>query len=704
MKQNRIFLFALLVLGILQSCTQSPQQITEKVRKATVGLIDDNFGTGSGFFIAPDMIVTNIHVVAGDRDVSVFGKDSKGTVVYNIEKVIGSDPTHDLVILQVSGKQKGTPLSLSNCRIGEPIFVTGYPKGGKYKVTDGIVYYNSNTKIRHDAKTSPGSSGGPLLNIKGEVIGITLGGDGANAALFNAIPSNILKALLKKSKSGQGQSWEEWQKEDSIRAYVYYKSGIKKGEDNKYDKAIEDYTKAVELYRNFTDAYKNRGVARHRLGNSNRKNGNLKKARSLYEEAIEDLNKSLDGAYAYYLLAKAKYDLGNLETHNENREVEKALKHYQDAVSDYSTAIAKQSPDYPIFLEKAYFYRSLAKIRLGELKTDKEKAITLYYNEAINDLTEAVRIDLNDELNARPYLHRAEAYFRLGDLKAAKGNTEKAQSLYSEGLNDFAKAVKLDPDGANDFKLDPQGTAYGYYIQGGLELILGQSKAGQGDVKKAQKHYQRAFQSYDEAKNLNPDDADVYYDKAIKILNPDNADTYQMRGVFKSLLGQSKAKRGDVAEARLHYQGAITDYQEAIKRYEEVTKQNSEFTVLAYNNLGYTKYLLGKSFESKDGQENMEHAQKLYEEAIVHSNEAIRLNPDHAIVYSTRGYAKAALKDYAAAIADFSKTIETIERNSKFIAKAYWERGLAYQKIGQHERAKVDFAEAKKLDPDIENK
>ncbi len=691
MKQNSKFLLVLLVLGILQSCTQSPQQITEKVRKATVELIDDNFGTGSGFFIAPDMIVTNIHVVAGDESISVTEAD--GTE-YTIENIIGSDPAHDLVILEVPGKQRGTPLSMSSSLIGEPIFVTGY-KDRKYKVTGGIVYGSNDKRIRHDAMTSPGRSGGPVLNLKGEVIGITVGSDGTN--LSNAIPSNILKALLKKSKSGQGQSWEEWQKEDSILAYVHYKSGIKKGEDNKYDKAIEDYTKAVRLYRNFTDAYKNRGVARHRLGNSNRKNGNVKKARRLYEEAIEDLNKSLDGAYAYYLLAKAKYDFGNLETHNKDREVEKALKHYQDAVSDYNTAIDKQSPDYPIFLEKAYFYRSLAKIRLGELKTDKEKTITLY-NEAINDLTEVISIDIDNELNTKSYLHRMGVYFRLGDLKATKGNTAKAQSLYSEGLDDFAKAIKLDQDVVNDFKLNPQGTAYGYYIQGGLELILGQSKAGQGDVEKAQKHYQRAFQSYDKAKNLSPDD--VYYDKAIKILNPNDADTYQIRGMFKTLLGQSKAKHGDVAEARLHYQGAITDYQEAVKRYEEVTKQNSEFIVSAYNNLGYAKYLLGKSFESESELENIEHTHNLYEEAIADYTKVVKLKPNYSTAYSNRGVAKAGIEDYDGAIADLSKAI-VLKPDS---ATAYYERGLVYQKTGQHERAKADFAEAKKLDPDIETK
>ena len=660
MTHNRKFSFSLLTLGFLISCTwaaaEIPEEVLEAAKNATV-VVRVERGYGGGFFIAPDMIVTNIHVVAGDRDVSVFGKDGKGKVVYNIEKVIGSDPAHDLVILQVSGKQKATPLSLSNCQIGDPIFVVGHPKGERYKISDGIVHVNNDTNIRLDAKIYPGNSGGPVLNLKGEVVGIAVGKDGANVTLFNAIPSDILDALLKKSKSEQGQSWDEWRQRDSIRAYFYFKLGMKYynlgmeyKDSSKYDKAIENYTEAVKLYRDFTDAYKYRGIARHRLGNSNRKNGNVKKARSLYEEAIEDLNKSPDGAYAYYLLAKVKSDLGNLEANSKDGKREKALKHYQDAVSDYSTAIDidKQNRNYPVLLEKAY-------------------------------------------------LHRMIVYFHLGDLKSNQGNTTKAQSLYSEGLDDFAKAVKLDPDGASDFKLDPQGTAYGYYIQGGLELIRGQSKASQGDVEKAQKHYQSAFQSYGKAEKLNPDDADVYYDKAIKILNPDNADTYQIRGVFKSLLGQSKAKQGEVQEARQHYQEAIEDYQEAVKRYKNATKQNSEYIVFAYRNLGSTKHFLGKSFESESGLENIEYAHNLYEEAIVDYTKAVKLNPNDGTAYSNRGVAKADIEDYDGAIADLSKAVE-LKPDS---ATAYYERGRVYQKTGQQKKAEVDFKKAKELNPNI---
>ena len=93
---------------------------------------------GSGFFVTSDKIVTNIHVLAGKPDFFVSGIDPKTT--YQIEGVVGFDPEHDLVMLQV--KSEGTPLRLSKGRIGDQIFVAGYPvyrdeqnqlKRGEYK-------------------------------------------------------------------------------------------------------------------------------------------------------------------------------------------------------------------------------------------------------------------------------------------------------------------------------------------------------------------------------------------------------------------------------------------------------------------------------------------------------------------------------------------------------------------------------------------
>ncbi|MYA99041.1 trypsin-like peptidase domain-containing protein, partial [Candidatus Poribacteria bacterium] len=170
MTYSRKFLFALLILGILCSCTQTPEQ---RAKDATVlivtGEADSGINHGSGFFVERDKIATNIHVVAGVRMVFAVGK----TKVYNIEKVTGYDLDRDLVVLKVEGK--GNPLEIGEGKINEPIFVAGYP-GGAYDVTKGKVHgiRNSDKQLRlvpegfpenrGASVVSTGNSGGPVLN------------------------------------------------------------------------------------------------------------------------------------------------------------------------------------------------------------------------------------------------------------------------------------------------------------------------------------------------------------------------------------------------------------------------------------------------------------------------------------------------------------------------------------------------------------
>ena len=100
-----------------------------------------------------------------------------------------------------------------------------------------------------------------------------------------------------------------------------------------------------------------------------------------------------------------------------------------------------------------------------------------------------------------------------------------------------------------------------------------------------------------------------------------------MRGVLKTLRGQSKTNRGGVT-ARLNYQEAIRDYQEAIKRYGKVVEENARYIVSTYTNMGYTKRLLGKSLESEPKQENMKYARSLYKEAEADYEKAKEIDPN----------------------------------------------------------------------------
>ena len=139
MKRNSIALLVLLTLGLFLSCAQTPQQLvsekpvtppvdsaSEKVKGSTVRLVSLR-GIGSGFFVAPNKIATNIHVVALPGP--IFAKLVDEKTVWTVEGVTAYDVENDLVILKISGE--GTPLQLGDSdtvRHGESVFCCGVPK------------------------------------------------------------------------------------------------------------------------------------------------------------------------------------------------------------------------------------------------------------------------------------------------------------------------------------------------------------------------------------------------------------------------------------------------------------------------------------------------------------------------------------------------------------------------------------------------
>ena len=184
------------------------QQIAQKALASTVLILTtdatgDPMALGSGFFISDDQIVSNWHVVEGATTAYALSVDEKTR--YKIEGIIAMNPKQDLVILKVSGEGSPLPLGDSNiAQIGESIYVTGNPKGWTGTFSIGVIssfqMRYAGKRIQITAPISPGSSGGPVLNDKGEVIGVVYavhsGPDAQNLNL--AIPVNYLKALLKR--------------------------------------------------------------------------------------------------------------------------------------------------------------------------------------------------------------------------------------------------------------------------------------------------------------------------------------------------------------------------------------------------------------------------------------------------------------------------------------------------------------------------
>ncbi len=170
-------------------------------------------GQGSGFLVSTDgLLVTNYHVIA--EGVSAIAKLPDGAF-YLIDGVVASDKSRDVAILKAHG-HNFRPLSLGNSdrvQVGEAVVAIGSPLSLESTVSNGII---SGMRTAEDlggkflqvtAPISPGSSGGPLFNMLGEVIGITTmyikGGENLNFA----IPINDAKRLvLSKSSTNEHES------------------------------------------------------------------------------------------------------------------------------------------------------------------------------------------------------------------------------------------------------------------------------------------------------------------------------------------------------------------------------------------------------------------------------------------------------------------------------------------------------------------
>ena len=265
-------LLILLLYGIPPANAQTPQQIAKKALAATVLLTmkDANgktLGLGSGFFVRTDQIATNLHVIDGAAQGTA--KRVGQEMEYAIEGVTAMDEKNDLAILQVAAPDiQQLPLGDSDTvEIGDRVYVAGNPKGfleGTFSdgIISGIRGDSTEKRIQITAPISPGSSGGPVLNRTGEVIGVSMMTIEGGQNLNFAIPSNYLKGLL--ARLGPAKPLSEGKQ--SISAETYFLRAWVKDQFGNYKGAITDYDKVIHLKPDDANVYYNRGTANGKLG------------------------------------------------------------------------------------------------------------------------------------------------------------------------------------------------------------------------------------------------------------------------------------------------------------------------------------------------------------------------------------------------------------------------------------------------------
>ncbi|MBE9582703.1 MAG: serine protease [Proteobacteria bacterium] len=198
----------LLCFGAIPANARNAQEIARKAFTSTVLLVMEDangqpLSLGSGFFVRDGEVASNLHVIEGAARgyAKMVGQKAK----YDIEGITAVDPERDLVVLKISGARTGA-LALGNSesvQVGETVYAVGNPQGLEGTFSQGIVSsireVGTDKILQITAPISPGSSGGPVLNSKGEVIGVSVATFRGGQNLNFAIPSNYLKTLLGKA-------------------------------------------------------------------------------------------------------------------------------------------------------------------------------------------------------------------------------------------------------------------------------------------------------------------------------------------------------------------------------------------------------------------------------------------------------------------------------------------------------------------------
>ena len=175
--------------------------IVDDVLQSTVS-IKTNVGQGSGAIIdRKGYIVTNVHVISGASTVRAVTYSGK---TYDVNILVGYDSASDIAVLKIDAPSlRAFSFGDSgDVKIGEKVIAAGNPAGLAFTVTEGIVSafrtFNGIGYLQTDVSINPGNSGGPLVNTKGEIVGINNFKVGGFEGLGFAISSNKVRSVVNK--------------------------------------------------------------------------------------------------------------------------------------------------------------------------------------------------------------------------------------------------------------------------------------------------------------------------------------------------------------------------------------------------------------------------------------------------------------------------------------------------------------------------
>lgn len=283
-------------------------QLVKRVKPAIVAIVTyDEKGepliTGSGFFLRPGQVVTNLHVIRGARSAEIKTLDGKGRI-YPVAGTLAIDEEGDLALLSVDlppDPKRSSELATELPEEGEQVFVIGNPLKLEGSVSDGIVSAvrelpNIGKIIQITAPISRGNSGSPVYNLKGQVLGVVTikVTNGQNINL--AIGAGRLRELHPDKQ--QPLNDNVVRERGSDLSETLYKTGL----DSLW---LGDFDNAVGYFENAANKNPRRAAAWIQVGYCRVKQGKNEEAIKAYQQALQlnprsdEINNKLGDAYYY---------------------------------------------------------------------------------------------------------------------------------------------------------------------------------------------------------------------------------------------------------------------------------------------------------------------------------------------------------------------------------------------------------------------
>lgn len=354
-------LLALLVFSAAARAEDSLPELIRRVKPSVVSVITYNAAgevtlTGSGFFLRPGQVLTNLHVVEGAHHAEIRTFDGKGKT-YQVKGLANVDEDGDLAVLDIDMPTEHARTVETTAVIpdeGERIFVIGNPLRLEGSVADGIVSAVREVPglgriVQITAPISHGNSGSPVFNMKGEVVGIVtirvMNGQNINLALGASRFANLRTGAKPISFDELAARSKDEQRPDSLSDW-FYRNGLNSLWLGNYDSALGYFETAVNKNPQRADAWIQVGFCKVKQGKNQDAIRAFEQALKLKPNSYEALNK----------LGDAYYYAGNNY---------KALESYKQAVA--------LRPD----LAEGYYNLGLVYLELGDRPAATAQGLTL---------------------------------------------------------------------------------------------------------------------------------------------------------------------------------------------------------------------------------------------------------------------------------------------------------------------------------------